>query len=83
MEYITCYWDEKQKCQKERPCTPDEISEIETRKANPDTSAINSAVLAELEVIDSKSIRALREGNADRIQELEKQAAALRLQLIK
>jgi len=43
----------------------------------------NKAILAQLEEIDRKSIRALREGNNVRIAELENQAAALRLQLKK
>lgn len=39
------------------------------------------AILAELSAIDAKSIRALREGNASRIAELETQAQALRTEL--
>ena len=31
--YKTCYWDEVEKRQKERPCTPEEVAEIEARKA--------------------------------------------------
>ena len=44
-------------------------------------AARKTAILAELASIDSKSIRALREGNATRIAELEAQAQALRTEL--
>ena len=43
----------------------------------------NAAILAQLEAIDSKSIRPLREGDMVRVSSLEMQAAALRLQLRK
>ena len=43
----------------------------------------NAPLLAELERIDLKSIRALREGDAARIADFEAQAAALRVQLRK
>ncbi len=39
------------------------------------------AILADLAAIDMRSIRALREGNAARIAELEAQAVALRAEL--
>ena len=38
-------------------------------------------VLADLQAIDARSVRALREGNAARIDELETQAQALRTEL--
>jgi hypothetical protein len=41
----------------------------------------NKAIYAQLRKVDAKSIRALREGNAVRIAELEAQAVALRSQL--
>lgn len=43
----------------------------------------NAPILAQLEVIDLKSIRALREGNQTRIDDLEAEAAELRAQLEK
>lgn len=43
----------------------------------------NAPILAALEQIDAKSIRALREGDATRSADYEAQAAALRLQLRK
>lgn len=43
----------------------------------------NAAILAQLEAIDAKSIRPLREGDMARVIALEAQAAALRLQLRK
>ena len=33
--YKTCYWDEVEKVQKERDCTPGEVAEIESRKNTP------------------------------------------------
>lgn len=45
--------------------------------------AINANIIAQLDRIDAKSIRALREGDQVRIDALEAEAAALRLQLIK
>ena len=42
----------------------------------------NARIKAQLAELDSKSIRALREGNLVRIDELEDQAAALRAQLV-
>lgn len=41
----------------------------------------NARILAQLSAIDAKSIRALREGDTDRIADLERQAVALRSQL--
>lgn len=43
----------------------------------------NAGIMSQLEAIDSKSIRPLREGDMARVTALEMQAAALRLQLIK
>lgn len=43
----------------------------------------NAWVIKQLEAIDAKSIRSLREGNQTRIAELESDAAALRIQLRK
>jgi hypothetical protein len=80
------YWDSQAKCQKARPATADEIAEINARKANKaiqDAMRHNAEILAKLEQIDRKSIRALREGDSQRIHALESEAAALRLQLVK
>jgi hypothetical protein len=49
----------------------------------PTKEELNAPILAQLAVIDAKSIRALREGDAARISALEYQAANLRTQLIK
>lgn len=43
----------------------------------------NEEIQARLNAIDAKSIRALREGDAARVADLEAQAAALRSQLVK
>lgn len=44
---------------------------------------VNAAILAELMRIDAKSIRAIREGDQDRIAEWNAQAAALRAKIVK
>lgn len=41
----------------------------------------NAAIIAQLVIIDSKTIRALRENNVDRLAELDAQAALLRPEL--
>lgn len=46
-------------------------------------SQINAPILSQLDFLDAKSIRALREGDAVRIASIESEAAALRLQLVK
>jgi len=33
MTYTICYWDSQEKAQKERDATPEEVAEIEARKA--------------------------------------------------
>lgn len=43
----------------------------------------NARIMLALEKIDAKSIRALREGNQERIAALEAEAATLRLQLVR
>lgn len=48
----------------------------------PTQAEINDPIYAALEEIDKKSIRALREGNVGRCEELEAQAVALRAQLV-
>ena len=47
------------------------------------TKDFNAPILAELDAIDAKSIRPLREGDTARVGMLEQQAASLRLQLRK
>ena len=54
------------------PDTPPELTPEEIRRAD---------ILAELAAIDQRSIRPLREGDADRVAELEAQAEALRVEL--
>lgn len=78
------YFDEADGIQKERYCTDEEQDEINARKnAPPPIEYFNAPILASLEDIDKKSIRALREGNDVRIAELEQQAAVLRLKIKK
>lgn len=67
-----------------RDCTPEEQADIDARRAaGPTASEVNPEILMRLEIIDRKSIRALREGDQARIASLEAEAAALRMQLIK
>ena len=55
-----------------------------SREPQPPTNEeINAIIFAELKAIDMKSIRALREGDAKRITELESKASFLRSQLVK
>jgi hypothetical protein len=37
MTYKVCYWDEVDRCQKERDTTPEETAEIDARRANTET----------------------------------------------
>jgi cold shock CspA family protein len=55
---------------------------IESRSVQLSNEEINAPILVKLSVIDLKSIRALREGDQVRIDDLEEQAAALRAQLV-
>lgn len=83
MENI-CYWDDSEKCQKERPATQEELIEIEERRSEANFhDSMKPAIYSALEEIDKKSIRALREGNQERISALEQEAEALRQQLRK
>ncbi len=48
----------------------------------PTFETLNAALLAQLEDIDRKSVRALREGDTARIAQLNEQAATLRSQFV-
>ncbi len=70
------------------PFTPEQEAEWDAMEAEAraehhaaTVAARKTAILAELESIDLKSIRALREGHRSRIDSLEAQAVALRLEL--
>jgi hypothetical protein len=39
MDYV-CYWDEKTKTQKTRPCTPAEQAEVDARRAEAAAKAL-------------------------------------------
>jgi hypothetical protein len=56
------------------------LAASKTKESN---EAINAAIIEQLDIIDGKSIRALRTNDAARLATLESQAAALRAQLIK
>jgi hypothetical protein len=48
MTYKVCYWDEVDRCQKERDTTPEETAEIDERRANPQTFTPTAPTKAEL-----------------------------------
>lgn len=52
-------------------------------QAQRDKDAHNAPILAQLDELDRKSIRALREGDAARVAQIEAQATALRAALVK
>ena len=49
----------------------------------PSAAEINAPIYAKLDELDRKSIRALREGDAARVAQIEAQASALRATLVK
>lgn len=51
-------------------------------KSSQNVASTNAPIQAQLDALDAKSIRALREGDAARVAALEAQAAALRAQLV-
>ena len=82
----TSYFDEVTGKQITRQCTQEEEAEITARKLLApalEAAQFNATILAQLEEIDAKTIRPLRDGEADRVAELRAQAAALRTQLRK
>jgi hypothetical protein len=57
MTYRVCYWDEIERCQKERDTTPEETAEIDARKAAPPTAApapTKEELLAQLQAIQAQ-----------------------------
>ena len=50
MTYKTAYWDTESKSQKERDCTPEEVAEIEQRKASP--ANVNAPTLAAIAALE-------------------------------
>ena len=57
-----------------------EMVDVTTRPITP--AEHNEPILAKLKDLDARSIRALREGNGTRLDELEAEAAALRATLL-
>ena len=51
MTYKTAYWDTESKSQKERDCTPEEVAEIEQRKASP--ANVNAPTLAAITALEA------------------------------
>lgn len=76
-----CFWDNEKGCQDERDATPEEQAEIDNRRSS--AADLNRPILAELDRIDAKSIRAIREGDQERIAIWNAQAAELRTKLVK
>ena len=57
MTYKICYWDDVEKCQKERDATPEEAAEIDARKAAPTVVAptpTKEQLMAELAALTAK-----------------------------
>jgi hypothetical protein len=72
----------------DQPMTDEEIAQMQSDEETNKQAAIayenrkhNEIILFELEQIDRKSIRAMREGNEERLNALEAEAALLRGQL--
>jgi len=51
MTHKTAYWDADSQSQKERDCTPEEVAEIEQRKAAPEV--INAPILSSIAALES------------------------------
>ena len=51
MTYKTAYWDTESQSQKERDCTPEEVMEIEQRKASP--ANVNAPTLAAITALEA------------------------------
>ena len=85
MTHQICYWDNESNSQKVRDSTPAEDAQYEAdiAAAALDFTGFNAPILAQLEALDAKSVRPLREGDSIRVAQLEQQAAELRAQLRK
>jgi hypothetical protein len=84
MSFEITYWDAQG--QRTRLSTPEEDAQREADITAAQQQAVkdaNAAIIAQLEAIDQKSIRPMREGDTSRVQFLAAQAAALRAQLVK
>lgn len=79
-----CEWDSEIGEQVTRDATTAEQAVIDAMRNAPVSNEVyNAPIFAALAEIDSKSIRALREGNQVRIDALESEAVVLRIQLRK
>ena len=87
MTYKTAYWDSVTKTQQERDCTPDEVAEIDTRKAEAEAAAPNQSILAQIAALEATATpRRLREAVTTTqgkawLAALDAQIAALRAQI--
>jgi hypothetical protein len=85
MTYKTTYWDAETKTQLVRNCTPEEIAEIEARKASPQSG--NAPILAQIAKLEGTvTPRRVREAITSEAGALwlagvDTQIAALRAQL--
>jgi len=75
------YWDDKEQCQKEREATTDEQDEIDSRL--PSAAVLNAPILAQLRENDTRAVRAILEGDQERISMWNERQAELRAQLVK
>lgn len=76
-----CFWNTEKGCVDERDATPEEQTDLDNNC--PSVAELNRPILAELDRIDAKSIRAIREGDQERIAIWNAQAAELRAKLVK
>lgn len=87
MTYKTTYWDAESHSQKERDCTPEEIAEIDARKAAAIVESTNAAILSQITALEATvTQRRLREAVTTTegkawLTAVDAQIAALRAQL--
>lgn len=77
------YYDKTTNSMLTRDATAEEEAQVQMDALDAETKNIidfNKDIIRQLKELDSKSIRALREGNQERIQALEAECAYLRLQ---
>lgn len=62
MTYKTTYWDTESQSQQERDCTPEEIAEIEARKAAAAAAAPNQLIYDQITALEEQqTARLIRE----------------------
>lgn len=77
------YYDEEKQEMVVRDFTQEEEAERISREQSDSIKVRNAAIMQQLDAIDLKTIRPLRDGEIDRVEALRAEAAALRAQLVK